>query len=57
VIDEPFSEQNHLLNSTMKMVRGRIAERHRDRLDSLFTPGGRQLASAANLQAIGRLIG
>ncbi len=35
VLDEPFTEQNRLVNSTMKMVRGRIEERYRELLARL----------------------
>jgi long-chain acyl-CoA synthetase len=35
VLEEPFTEQNGLVNSTMKMVRGKIEARYRDRLAEL----------------------
>ena len=35
VLDEPFTEQNGLVNSTMKIVRGRIEARYKDRLAAL----------------------
>jgi long-chain acyl-CoA synthetase len=35
VLEEPFTEQNGLMNSTLKMVRGKIEERYRDRLAEL----------------------
>ena len=35
VLDEPFTEQNGLMNSTMKVVRGRIEARYQDRLAEL----------------------
>jgi long-chain acyl-CoA synthetase len=56
VIDEGFSEQNQLLNSTLKMVRGQISERYRDRLELLLTTQGRRLESAENIQAISRVL-
>lgn len=56
VLDEPFTEQNRLLNSTMKMVRGRIEERYRERILELHRPDGKECASRSNLEAIGRLI-
>lgn len=48
VLGEPFSEQNHMLNSTMKMVRGRIAEFYKTRIDSLYTPEGRSILNGQN---------
>ena len=35
VLDEPFTEQNGLMNSTMKVVRGRIEARYQGRLAEL----------------------
>jgi long-chain acyl-CoA synthetase len=55
VIGEPFSEQNHLLNSTLKMVRGKIVDRYRSRLDALYTPEGRPIANDRNRAIIGGL--
>ena len=55
VLGEPFTEQNHLLNSTMKMVRGRITELYRNRLDHLFTAEGKDIANAQNRAIVARL--
>jgi long-chain acyl-CoA synthetase len=55
VLGEPFSEQNHMLNSTMKMVRGRIAEFYKTRLDDLYTPEGRSILNAQNRAIVGRM--
>ena len=52
VLPEAFTEQNHLLNSTMKMVRGKIEERYKDRLDYLYTPEGKNIVNPVNLEAM-----
>jgi len=52
VLPEAFTEQNHLLNSTMKMVRGKIEERYKDRLKYLFTPEGKNIINQHNLEAL-----
>ncbi|MDR1336938.1 MAG: AMP-binding protein, partial [Tannerella sp.] len=49
VLPEPFTEQNHLLNSSLKMVRGKIEERYRDRLEYLYTPEGKNILNDRNL--------
>ena len=41
IVDEPFTEQNGLINSTMKIVRNKVEEYFRDRIDYLYTPEGR----------------
>jgi len=51
VLPEAFTEQNLLLNSTMKMVRGKIEERYADRLAFLFTTEGKNIVNALNLGA------
>ena len=55
VLGEGFTEQNHLLNSTLKMVRGRITDFYRNRLDHLFTPEAKDIAHAQNRTIISRL--
>ena len=55
VLGEGFTEQNHLLNSTMKMVRGRIVEAYAARLEHLFTPAAKDIANDANRRIVSRL--
>lgn len=49
VLPEAFTEQNQLLNSSMKMVRGKIEERYKDRLEFLYTPEGKNIINDQNL--------
>jgi long-chain acyl-CoA synthetase len=55
VLGEGFTEQNHFLNSTLKMVRGRIVEYYRTRLDHLFTPEAKDIAHPQNRTILSRL--
>lgn len=55
VLGEGFTEQNHFLNSTMKMVRGRIAEFYKSRLDFLFTAEGKAICNHQNRTIISRM--
>jgi long-chain acyl-CoA synthetase len=55
VLGEGFTEQNQFLNSTLKMVRGKITEFYRDRIDFLFTPRGKDICNAQNRMIIKRL--
>jgi long-chain acyl-CoA synthetase len=52
LLDEGFTEQNRLLNSTLKMVRGRIVEKYRDRLEFLYSPRGKDIISEQNLSVV-----
>ncbi len=55
VLGEPFTEQNRFLNSTLKMVRWKIASAYDERLAFLFTPGGKDVLNARNRDAIAGL--
>lgn len=48
ILPEPFTEQNRFLNSTLKMVRGRIAAAYADRLAGLFTAGRKDICNDEN---------
>jgi long-chain acyl-CoA synthetase len=55
LLEEPFTEQNRFLNSTLKMVRGRIAGAYRSRIDLLYTPDGKDIFNAHNRESVARL--
>ncbi|MBP1635873.1 MAG: long-chain-fatty-acid-CoA ligase [Acidobacteria bacterium] len=55
VLGEGFTEQNHMLNSTLKMVRGRIQRFYQARIDYLYTPEGRSILNEQNRAIISRL--
>jgi long-chain acyl-CoA synthetase len=52
VLPEPFTEQNQMINSTMKMVRGKIEKAYAQRIDFLYTPEGKQIFNQENLDCI-----
>jgi long-chain acyl-CoA synthetase len=52
VLPEAFTEQNHLLNSTMKMVRGKINEYFQNELEFLYTPEAKNIVNQRNLDAL-----
>jgi long-chain acyl-CoA synthetase len=54
VLGEGFTEQNHLMNSTMKIVRGKIEEFYRARLDFLFTAEGKTIDNPQNRMIVAR---
>lgn len=43
VIGEPFTEQNGLVNSTMKIMRGKVEERYADRIAGLYLAGAKEM--------------
>ncbi|WP_297409736.1 AMP-binding protein [uncultured Alistipes sp.] len=52
LVDEPFSEQNGLVNSTMKIVRSKVEEHFRDRIDYLYTPEGKKPDNERNIASL-----
>ena len=53
ILKEPFTEQNQMINSTMKMVRGKIEKFYAERIDYLYSSEGKQIFNEKNLEAIG----
>ena len=52
VLPEPFTEQNHLMNSTMKMVRGKIEKRYEEQIQFLYSSEGKNSVNSYNLEAL-----
>ena len=55
LLEEGFTEENKLLNSTLKIVRLKIIETHRERIDFMYTSQGKDHYNSQNLQCISRL--
>lgn len=56
VIAEEFSEENQLINSTLKMVRHRITERYQERLDLMYVKNAQELAKDENKNVLEKLV-
>lgn len=52
VLPEAFTEQNHLLNSLLKMVRGKINDYFAAELEFLYTPEAKNIVNDRNIEAI-----
>ena len=52
VLPEAFTEQNQLLNSSMKIVRGRVEERYADRIEYAYTTEGKELVNERNMASL-----
>ena len=52
VIGEPFTEQNGLVNSTMKIMRGKVEERYALRIENLYLSGSKSIVNRENLEAL-----
>jgi long-chain acyl-CoA synthetase len=55
ILPEGFTEENHLMNSTMKIIRGKITERYEDLIKYLYTPGAKTIANPKNMESLKQL--
>ena len=56
IVDEAFTEQNGLVNSTMKVVRGKVEEYHKGRIEYMYTPEGKMLKNEKNLESLTKVV-
>lgn len=56
IIEEPFSEANHMINSTMKMVRYKIIEAYKDKIEYMYTTEGMRYKNEVNKSVIEKII-
>ena len=52
VLPEPFTEQNGLVNSTMKVVRAKVEKYYEDRIEYAYTPEGKELHNTRNIESV-----
>ena len=55
ILDESFSVDNKQLNSLGKIVRAKIVERHKDKIDFMYTPEAKNIVNPQNLAAIRKI--
>ena len=52
VLPEPWTEQNHFLNSSMKVVRGRVEEAYKEHMAYAYTTEGKNVINKMNLASL-----
>lgn len=52
VLNESFNEENGMMNSTMKVVRGKITEKYGDLIEWLYTPMGKIVYNERNMEEV-----
>ena len=52
ICDEEFTIANKMMNSTMKIVRGKVEEHYASLLEYLYTPDGKEIHNTRNLAAL-----
>jgi len=54
ILPEAFTEHNHLLNSTLKMVRGKIVEYFKLEMDYIYTPEAKNITNSRNIESMAK---
>ena len=57
IADQPFTEQNGLVNSTMKVVRNKVEKAFEDAISHAYTPEGKAVDNARNIASMRQLLG
>lgn len=52
VLPEPFTEQNGMINSTMKVVRGKVEKAYANSIDHMYTPEGKNIYNQMNIDSL-----
>ena len=55
ILDESFTEDNGLMNSTMKIVRGKIMDKYQDFIDYLYTPDAKAVTNERNIEEVEKM--
>ncbi len=56
ILPAAFTEENHQMNSTLKIVRGKICENYKPLIDFLFTAPGKDWFNKQNMENIKQLL-
>jgi len=56
ILEEGFTEENHLLNFQLKIVRGRIVDKYSTMINFLYSPAGKDICNEKNMSAIRDLL-
>jgi len=57
ILPEGFTEENKMMNSTMKIVRGRITDTFEELIEYLYLPEARNIRHKRNREAMKKLLG
>jgi long-chain acyl-CoA synthetase len=55
ILEEGFLEENGLMNSTMKIVRGKIMDKYADLIEYLYTSDAKDVANERNIEEVEKM--
>jgi len=56
IAPELFTEENKMVNSTLKMVRYKIVEHHKEQIDKMYEPNAADITKELNTQSLKRIL-
>jgi long-chain acyl-CoA synthetase len=56
ILSEGFTEDNHMINSLLKMVRGKILSNYNHLIKFMYTPDGKNIFNERNMEAMRKLL-
>jgi long-chain acyl-CoA synthetase len=56
IAPEPFSEDNKMINSTLKMVRHKITTHYENEINTMYGSEGQKMVNELNIQSIGKIL-
>ncbi len=55
ILEESFTEENGLMNSTLKIVRGKIMDKYQDLIDYLYTVDAKAVTNERNMEQVEKM--
>ena len=55
ILEESWTEENGLMNSIMKIVRGKITDKYEDLIEYLYTPDAKVITNERNLEEVEKM--
>jgi long-chain acyl-CoA synthetase len=55
ILEQGFTEENGLMNSSLKMVRGKIMNQYQDLIDFLYTPEAKDISNERNIEQVEKM--
>jgi long-chain acyl-CoA synthetase len=55
ILQESLTEDNGLMNSTLKVVRGKVMDRYQELIDYLYTPDAKAVTNERNIEEVEKM--
>jgi long-chain acyl-CoA synthetase len=55
ILEEGFTEDNGLMNSTLKIIRGKVMDKYQDLIEYLYTPDAKAVTNERNIEEVQKM--